>query len=94
MALRFQPAPTTPAPKPNDMGGEPMWTEPANTQRVDVRMVGRELVVEPHVRKPGRPASGKQRVTMLLDPDVIAKFKATGAGWQSRINDVLKTAKV
>lgn len=40
----------------------------------------------------GRPPSGKVRVTMLLDPDVIAKFKATGRGWQSRMNGALKAA--
>jgi uncharacterized protein (DUF4415 family) len=45
-------------------------------------------------RKPGRPPSGKVRVTMLLDPAVIAKFKATGPGWQQRINDVLMGVKV
>ena len=45
-------------------------------------------------RKPGRPKSGKVRVTMLLDPAVIAKFKATGAGWQARMNDVLMAVKL
>jgi uncharacterized protein (DUF4415 family) len=45
-------------------------------------------------KKVGRPASGKSMVTLRLDPDVLAKFKATGAGWQSRINDALKAAKV
>lgn len=42
----------------------------------------------------GRPASGKDRVTIRLDPDVIAKFKATGDGWQSRMNEALRAAKV
>lgn len=44
----------------------------------------------------GRPALAvtKQSVTIRLDPDVIAKFKATGKGWQSRVNEVLKQAKI
>src|SRR5688572_20957127 len=43
----------------------------------------------------GRPAgSNKERVTMRLDRDVVAKFKATGRGWQSRINEALKRAKL
>jgi uncharacterized protein (DUF4415 family) len=46
-----------------------------------------------HVRR-GRPASGKIMVTMRLDPEVVAKFKATGDGWQARINEVLKAAKI
>jgi uncharacterized protein (DUF4415 family) len=29
-------------------------------------------------------------VSIRLDQDVIAKFKATGPGWQSRINEVLR----
>lgn len=42
----------------------------------------------------GRPASGKIMVTMRLDPDVVEKFKATGKGWQARMNDVLRKAKL
>ena len=37
-----------------------------------------------------RPEDRKQQVTMLLDPDVLAHFKATGKGWQSRINSALR----
>lgn len=42
--------------------------------------------------KPGRPRSGKVRVTLLLKPETIAKFKATGPGWQARISDILDAA--
>jgi hypothetical protein len=45
-------------------------------------------------RPVGRPPSGKKTVTLRLDPDVIAKFKATGPGWQAKINDALKAVKV
>ena len=42
--------------------------------------------------KPGRPPSAnpKRQVTLRLDPDVIEKFRATGKGWQSRINAELR----
>jgi uncharacterized protein (DUF4415 family) len=43
-------------------------------------------------RRVGRPTLGdkkRQHVSLRLDPEVIAKFKATGKGWQSRINAVL-----
>lgn len=52
--------------------------------------------IEEARRARGRPSieAPKQVVSIRLDPDVIAKFKATGKGWQSRINDVLKKAKV
>lgn len=42
----------------------------------------------------GRPASGKERIAIRLDTAVLAKFRATGKGWQARINDVLKEAKL
>ncbi|OFX13876.1 MAG: hypothetical protein A2516_01470 [Alphaproteobacteria bacterium RIFOXYD12_FULL_60_8] len=32
----------------------------------------------------------KQRVTLYLDPDVVAYFKRGGSGWQTRINTALK----
>lgn len=44
----------------------------------------------------GRPPmdAPRQQISIRLDPDVIAKFKATGPGWQQRINATLKAAKV
>ncbi|MNU00614.1 hypothetical protein D3C72_2437880 [compost metagenome] len=46
-------------------------------------------------RKHGRPVGttktdAKQRVTLRVDPDVLDAIKATGAGWQTRINDLLR----
>jgi uncharacterized protein (DUF4415 family) len=40
----------------------------------------------------GRPALAKpkQAVSLRLDPDVIAYFKAGGPGWQTRINERLR----
>ena len=42
----------------------------------------------------GRPKSAnpKQHVNLRLDPDVLAHFRAGGAGWQSRINTTLRKA--
>ena len=44
------------------------------------------------VKRGGRPkkAAPKQAVNIRLDPDVLAHFRATGRGWQSRINAVLR----
>ena len=40
----------------------------------------------------GRPRlqTSKRLVSLRLDPDVVARFRATGPGWQSRINEVLR----
>ena len=43
----------------------------------------------------GRPALGnkaKRLISFRLDPSIIGAFKATGAGWQGRINDALAKA--
>jgi len=47
--------------------------------------------------KRGRPKLNdpKQPVSLRLDPDVIAHFRRSGRGWQSRINAALrKVAKL
>lgn len=43
-------------------------------------------------RSPGRPlGSGKkEQVTLRLDAEILAQFRAMGDGWQTRINDVLR----
>jgi uncharacterized protein (DUF4415 family) len=45
--------------------------------------------------KVGRPpllGAAKKQVTLRLDADVIAKFRETGPGWQSRMNEALRKA--
>lgn len=41
------------------------------------------------VRGPQK-APTKQSTTIRLSPEVMAAFKATGAGWQTRIDNALK----
>jgi uncharacterized protein (DUF4415 family) len=46
-------------------------------------------------RRGGRPVGSvkpesKQAVTVRYSPDVLSSFKATGKGWQARMNDALK----
>jgi uncharacterized protein (DUF4415 family) len=40
----------------------------------------------------GRPRlqHRKRLVSLRPEPDVVARFRATGPGWQSRINEVLR----
>ena len=48
------------------------------------------------LRRSGRPVlpeeEKKQRVTMYLDRDVLARLKAEGKGWQTRANAKLREA--
>ena len=50
-----------------------------------------DTVIRP-ARGRGRPKSdaAKKLVSLRLDPDIIERFRATGPGWQSRINAVLR----
>ncbi|NJL08794.1 MAG: BrnA antitoxin family protein [Methylacidiphilales bacterium] len=42
----------------------------------------------------GRPKSERPKVstTIRLDADVLEHFRASGAGWQSRVNETLRRA--
>jgi uncharacterized protein (DUF4415 family) len=45
-------------------------------------------------RSRGRPPAEnpKKQVTLRLDADVVERFRASGRGWQSRINEALRKA--
>jgi uncharacterized protein (DUF4415 family) len=51
-----------------------------------------EFVAKVMRQKRGRPMveSPKKQVTLRLDQEVVDHFKASGPGWQTRINDALK----
>jgi uncharacterized protein (DUF4415 family) len=41
--------------------------------------------------KGGRPAgSNKEQVSLRIDGDVLARWRAGGPGWQSRMNEALR----
>jgi uncharacterized protein (DUF4415 family) len=56
-------------------------------ERADVYQ-GNKLV------RAGRPRSpdAKLALKLRIDPDVVEHFRATGPGWQTRINDTLRKA--
>lgn len=76
----------------------PEWTEEDFRQAKPAREVLPPEFFEAieEMRRRGRPKieTPKKLVSLRLDQDVVDKFRATGKGWQSRINDVLKNAKV
>ncbi|TIU67061.1 MAG: hypothetical protein E5W25_16405 [Mesorhizobium sp.] len=64
-------------------------------------LLGDEKPTEAPKAEPQRPAKAqkgekplfkavKVRITTRVDADVLDAFKATGPGWQSRMNDVLR----
>jgi uncharacterized protein (DUF4415 family) len=42
---------------------------------------------------PGRPKAEitKEKISIRLSPDVVKAFRSTGEGWQTRIDEALKT---
>jgi len=64
---------------------------------------GQHAAVHPpaHIaaRKRGHPAGSvalprKISTTIRLDEDVMGAFKASGAGWQTRLNEILRDAMI
>jgi uncharacterized protein (DUF4415 family) len=50
-----------------------------------------EMVARGQMRRPGRPRSANPRVqlTLRIPADVLARWKATGPGWQTRMAERL-----
>ena len=80
---------------------EEPWIDPDDAPEWTVDMFRRAAVwhgdklirpADGTLTKPGRPKSDnpKQQVTLRLDRAVLEGFRATGPGWQSRINAELR----
>jgi len=70
-------------------------TAPLTSEEVARLRSGTEVFAElgmPAPRGRGRPrkAQCKQQVTLRLDPDIVERFRASGKGWQTRMNDALR----
>ena len=50
-------------------------------------------IVRGIVRKGLKMVTPKRAISLRLDPDVLEWFRAQGAGWQTRMNAVLKAYK-
>lgn len=48
--------------------------------------------IQPRLFRGGRPKAEKtkEHLTLRVDADIVAAFRASGAGWQTRINDILR----
>ncbi|MBK8742717.1 MAG: BrnA antitoxin family protein [Betaproteobacteria bacterium] len=75
----------------------PEWTR-ANFARAEPaakvlpRLFGKQEAAEMLKPKRGRPISAtrKAHVNIRLDADIVEQFRATGRGWQTRLNAALK----
>lgn len=52
-----------------------------------------DLMIGSHIIRRGRPpGSTKRAVSLRLDEAVLSALRATGPGWQTRANDMLRKA--
>lgn len=85
----------------------PEWDDPDLPEWTDEMFDTAEIAIGGKVIRPatgylgpngvvrGRPPlrdRAKQQVTLRLDPDVIARFRDDGPGWQGRMNAALRKA--
>ena len=79
------------ASKPNS---ESNWVDPDDAPEWTQEMFDRaEIRIGDKVIRRGRPpGSTKTQVSLRLDQEVLAAFRAEGPGWQSRMNAALRKA--
>jgi uncharacterized protein (DUF4415 family) len=52
-----------------------------------------DLMISTHIIRRGRPlGSTKRAVSLRLDEAVLSALRATGPGWQTRANEMLRKA--
>ncbi len=74
--------------------GEP-WIDPDDAPEITEEWIEEaDLYHGKTLIRRGRPkvAAPKRQVSIRLDPDIIEKLKASGPGWQTRVNDILRKA--
>ncbi len=70
------------------------WVDPDDAPELDDDWFDRaEIRIGDRIVRRGRPpGSAKTQVSLRLDNEVLAAFRAQGPGWQSRMNAVLRKA--
>jgi uncharacterized protein (DUF4415 family) len=70
------------------------WVDPDDAPELTDEWFDRaEIRIGERVIRRGRPAGEtKTQVSLRIDNDVVAAFRAQGPGWQSRMNAALRKA--
>jgi uncharacterized protein (DUF4415 family) len=77
--------------------GSPEWVDPDDAPELTEAMLADAEIFDGNrfVRRgPGRPKShaAPEQISVRLDPEVLAKLREAGPGWQSQINALLREA--
>lgn len=77
----------------NKRGTVTTWTDPDDAPELDDAFFERAEEYDGNrLVKRGRPAGSGSKIstTIRFDADIIARFRADGPGWQSRMNEALR----
>lgn len=67
----------------------PEWTEEMFARARSASEIMPELVASrPRIGRP-KLEKPKQQISLRIDPDILAAYRRTGAGWQKRMQDAL-----
>jgi uncharacterized protein (DUF4415 family) len=69
------------------------WIDPGDAPELTEDWFAKAALMEGEkvIRRGGRPrGSDKEQVTLRLDKAVLTHFRATGPGWQTRMNEALR----
>lgn len=69
------------------------WVDPDDVAEITSAWVASaDLYIGEKLVRRGRPPKSSTKVltTLRLDPDVVAGLRATGSGWQTRVNDAMR----
>ena len=66
----------------------PEWTDEMFKQSVRLAALPESLLAK--LRGRPKAAVTKERITIRLSPEVVEHFRASGAGWQTRVDAALK----
>lgn len=77
----------------NKPAGASPWVDPDDAPELTEEIFERaEIRHGDKVIRCGRPPlpNAKRQVTVRLDPDLLDRLRATGPGWQTRLNEAVR----
>jgi uncharacterized protein (DUF4415 family) len=68
------------------------WQDPDDAPELTEEFFAHAEVFEANRFISARAGAAKEQISVRLDPDVIAKLREAGPGWQTQINALLRKA--
>lgn len=81
--------------KRKSVGGVSTWVDPDDAPELtDEHFVKADVYEGNRLLRRGRPVAEnpKRQISLRVDAEVLERYRATGPGWQSRMNAALRKA--